>query len=202
MSDIPKKHPQSMSIAEGRPLTNLQQRFVAEILADASSATKAAIRAGYSIKSAENQACLLLKDPRVMKFLQEARDKATDALGLSAERVLQELWKIAGANPGDQIIVSDDGSLDLQVGPGEVAVTNIDSNGKKAKSVTTKTVKPADKVAALTQMAKIMNLFPTQESKAEVKVTLSLTELIEKSMESKENPDGTLEEIELETEAA
>lgn len=190
-------HPQAMSIAEGRPLNPQQMRFVQELLSDGSSATKAAMRAGYSLKSAESRACVLMKDPRIISLLDESRKNAAETLGLSAERVLQELWKVAGANPGDQITIDENGEIDLQAGAGEIAVTSMTSDGKKAKSVTTKTVKPADKVAALTQLAKILNLFPEKESKNEVKVTLSLTELIEKSMES--HDPNTPEEIELET---
>jgi phage terminase small subunit len=173
----------------------MQKRFLTEYILDSSSGRAAAIRAGYSINSASDLASKMLKDPRVSKALQEANALAVKSLGLTAERVLQELWKIAGANPGDVVSLDSDGEghIDLS-GAAEVSVTTVSGGSKKVKSVTSKTVKPADKVSALDKVAKIMNLFPEKEK--EVKVTLSLTELIEASMPTA--PASTQEETPLE----
>ena len=164
-----------------RPLNPLQMRFVEEYIKDSSSISKAAARAGYSVQSSPEAGSRLLADPRVKKLVQDARDRAVQALGITQEKVLQELWKVAGANPGDIVTVDADGEAVLDHrGAGEVAVTTVNGNGKKIKSVTTKTIKPADKIAALEKVAKIMNLFPKEDK--EVTVNLSLTELIEASM--------------------
>lgn len=149
-----------------KPLLPNQVRFVEEYLKDPSDKSAAAARAGYSPEASRDAANRLLNDSRVQRILQDAQDEALDILGITAARVLQELWKIAGANPGDVVIVDSEG--DLNVDPsklvGEVMVTSTSGGSRpRTRSVTSKTVKPADKVAALTQIAKIMNMFPKEE---------------------------------------
>lgn len=169
---------------EERLLTPMQMRFVTEYVADSSSIKAAVIRAGYSPNNASEKGCALLRDPRIKKLLEEARQQAVKSLGITTERVLQELWKVAGANPGDVVQVNEDGETQVNPrGAGEVAVTTIDGNGKKVKSVTTKTVKPADKVAALDKVAKILNLFPKEEK---VEVELSFADLVQKAIKDSE----------------
>lgn len=164
-----------------KPLNEKQQRFVSEYLQDSSSITKAAIRAGYSIHTAQEQGSRLLQDPRVQRIINDARQQAVENLGISAERVIQELWKVAGANPGDVITMTPDGDLDIREGAaGELSVTTVSNGDKKSKQVTQKTVKPADKIAALSQLVKIMQLVPEKEK--EVKVNVSLVDLVEASL--------------------
>lgn len=168
-----------------RPLEAMQLRFVREYIADSSSAKAAMIRAGYSIDTADQSASRLLKDPRVQKLLQDAHMAAAKSLGITLERVLQELWKIAGADPGDTVLIEADGEAGISPkSAGELTVTTVTDNGKKTKSVTAKTIKPSDKINALEKIAKITNMFPKEDK--EFKVELSLTELIEKSMEDSE----------------
>ncbi len=71
-----------------------QERFVAEYLVDL-NATQAAIRAGYSPKTAGSQGFDLLKKPEVMLALQKAQAKALTKAELSAERTLEEIRRIA-----------------------------------------------------------------------------------------------------------
>lgn len=164
-----------------KPLEGMQVRFVSEFLADSSSARAAALRAGYSIKTVDQAASRLMADLRIQEAIQVGYKAAAESIGITPERVLQELWKIAGANPGDVVTLDDNqqASLDPKYS-GEVSVTTVSGGAKTVKSVTSKTVKPSDKINALTQIAKITNMFPKEDS---IKIELSLTELIEKSME-------------------
>jgi phage terminase small subunit len=77
-------------------LTPKQQRFVEEYLVDL-NATEAALRAGYSSKrrSAKQQGFENLKRPAIAAAIQEARAKLSQQTGVSAERVLEELARIA-----------------------------------------------------------------------------------------------------------
>lgn len=170
-----------------KPLEGMQIRFVSEFLADSSSARAAAVRAGYSIKTVDQAASRLMADSRIQEAIQIGFKASAESLGITPERVLQELWKIAGANPGDVVTLDDnkEATLDPKYS-GEVSVTTVSGAAKTVKSVTSKTVKPSDKINALTQIAKITNMFPKEDS---VKVEISLTDLIEKSMQ--EEPSGT-----------
>jgi len=80
-----------------RPLTPKQQLFVQEYLIDL-NATEAAKRAGYSEKTAESQASRLLRNVKVANAIQVAQAERSKATGLTAERVVQELGRLALAD--------------------------------------------------------------------------------------------------------
>ena len=66
-----------------RPLTPKQQRFVAEYLKDL-NATQAAIRAGYSEKTANEQGARLLAKASVREAVTEGQARQLVAAGLTA----------------------------------------------------------------------------------------------------------------------
>lgn len=81
-------------------LTDKQKCFVEEYLVDL-NATQAAIRAGYSEKTAEQMGYQLLQKTSVQEAIQlsmAARSKRTE---ITQDRVLQELARIAFANGTD-----------------------------------------------------------------------------------------------------
>jgi phage terminase small subunit len=75
-------------------LTDKQRRFVEEYLVDL-NATQAAIRAGYSEKTAYSQGQRLLKNVEVAKLLSDRAANTSEKLDLSAERVLRGLFEEA-----------------------------------------------------------------------------------------------------------
>lgn len=78
-------------------LTAKQERFVAEYLVDL-NATQAAIRAGYSAKTAHSVGHENLKKPEIAKAIQEAQAKRSDRTEITQDRVLQELARIGFAD--------------------------------------------------------------------------------------------------------
>lgn len=74
-------------------LTAKQQRFVDEYLIDL-NATQAAIRAGYSPKTADQQASRLLTNVKVRAYLAERQGDRGRRLEISQDMVLRELAKI------------------------------------------------------------------------------------------------------------
>lgn len=75
-------------------LTDKQQRFVAEYLVDL-NATQAAIRAGYSEKTARQVASENLSKPDIAEAIAAKAAERTAAIDLSAERVLRGLFEEA-----------------------------------------------------------------------------------------------------------
>ena len=75
-------------------LTAKQERFVAEYLIDL-NATQAAIRAGYSVKTAAEQSSRLLTNVNVMQAIDKAKEKRAIRTEVTQDRVLQELGRIA-----------------------------------------------------------------------------------------------------------
>jgi len=75
-------------------------RFVEEYLIDLNG-RQAAIRAGYSSKTAEVQASRLLRNAKVQKALEEAMQARSKRTEITADRVVSELARIAFANMRD-----------------------------------------------------------------------------------------------------
>jgi phage terminase small subunit len=75
-------------------LTEKQQRFVEEYLVDL-NATQAAIRAGYSVKTADVQGSRMLRNVKVQSAIGEAMALRSRRTGINQDRVVLELAKIA-----------------------------------------------------------------------------------------------------------
>jgi phage terminase small subunit len=82
------------------PLTNKQQRFVEEYLIDL-NATQAAIRAGYSVKTAQMQSSRLLSNDMVDAEIQAAIAERSEKTEILAADVLERWWAIANADAGE-----------------------------------------------------------------------------------------------------
>ena len=78
-------------------LNDRQMRFVQEYLIDL-NATQAAIRAGYSAKTAYSLGQRVLKNDEVQRAIQKAQEKRSQRTRVTQDMVLQELAKIAFAN--------------------------------------------------------------------------------------------------------
>ncbi|MEJ7933506.1 terminase small subunit [Sphingobium sp. AN558] len=78
-------------------MTPKQQRFVEEYLIDL-NATQAAIRAGYSAKTANEQASRLLANVSVSHAIMEAQQRRSTRTEITQDRVLAELAKIGFAD--------------------------------------------------------------------------------------------------------
>ena len=76
--------------------------FAQEYIVDL-NATEAAIRAGYSPKTAKQAGYRLLQDDKVQIAIQSAMDKRAAKTEITAEKVLQRWWDIATADPNDII---------------------------------------------------------------------------------------------------
>jgi phage terminase small subunit len=83
-------------------MTDMQKMFVKEYLKDL-NATQAAIRAGYSPKHANKQAQNLMLREDIQKAIQKELKKREQRTEITADKVLQQWWDIATANPNDII---------------------------------------------------------------------------------------------------
>ncbi len=81
-------------------LTPKQRRFVEEYLLDM-CAGKAAMRAGYSARTANQQGHLLLDHPGIMAAIDAAKIKRSEKVGVDAEWVLQRLVEECEADLAD-----------------------------------------------------------------------------------------------------
>jgi phage terminase small subunit len=157
-------------------LTPRQEAFVREYLVDLNG-KQAAIRAGYSERSAESTASALLRVPKVAEAVAEAKGERARRCEVSADRVLQELARIAFADPA--AAYGPDGKLlSVREMPPETrsALAGMDVEEGGDGKVTRK-VKTWGKVQALELLGKHLGMFTekVEHSAAEpVRISIDL----------------------------
>ena len=105
-------------------LTEKQERFVAEYLVDL-NATQAAIRAGYSEKTAEVIGYENLRKPQIAAAIDQAMQARQKRTEITQDMVLRELARVAFANGADFAkIVSKD-----------TPVTSVDEEGNLQETI-------------------------------------------------------------------
>ncbi len=92
--------PDATALATQKPAQDRRARFVQEYLVDL-NATQAAIRAGYSPRTAGSQAHDLLKIPEIQAAIQVGMDERARRVGMTADDVLRELKVIGMSDVGD-----------------------------------------------------------------------------------------------------
>nr|DAV46039.1 MAG TPA: Terminase small subunit [Caudoviricetes sp.] len=107
-------------------LTDKQKRFCEEYLIDL-NATQAAIRAGYSPKTAEQTASRLLRNVKVQEYIAKRQKELSMSTEITQERVIKELALIAFSNNADYAHVVE---KKMQVEAGGALVDLLDKDGK------------------------------------------------------------------------
>lgn len=136
-------------------LNEKQIRFADEYLIDL-NATQAAIRAGYSSRSAAEQASRLLKNAKVRAYIDERMAELSRRTGVNQERILRELARIAFVNAPDLINIEDatireDATIDDMAAIASVRVKVIPTeNGQGIE----REIRLADKIRALDLLGK------------------------------------------------
>ncbi len=149
-------------------MTPKQQRFVAEYLVDL-NATQAAIRAGYSAKTADVQGPRLLGNVGVASAIAAARARLASKHDVTLDRIVSELAKIGFANMSDFMRVGANGDPYLDFSSltreqtaalAEVTVEDfVDGRGEDARDVKRVKFKLWDKRAALVDLGKHLGIF-------------------------------------------
>lgn len=149
-------------------MNDKQQRFVDEYLIDL-NATQAAVRAGYSPKTAMVQGCRLLRNVQVAAAVAEGQRRKAEELNITASDVLKELVKLGFSNMQDYMKAGPDGdpyldfselTRDQAAALVEVTVEDYkEGRGDDARDVRRVKFKLADKRAALVDLGKHFKLF-------------------------------------------
>ena len=153
-------------------MTKKQKRFVEEYLIDL-NATQAAVRTGYSVKTAMEQGYQLLQKTSVQEAIAKAMAERSKRAGISQDRVIQELARIAFVNP-QNVIDSEDASVKADATEDDLAciqsVKVKTMDGAKGKSVE-REVRLNDKMKALELLGKHLVMF---KDKLEVDADMDL----------------------------
>lgn len=144
-------------------LTEKQKRFVQEYFVDF-NATQAAIRAGYSEKSAEVIGYENLRKPQIAAEIKKQQDRLQSKLAITQEKVLAELAAIAFANGADFASVNANGLIAIKATsqvPKEklpaIAGIKYTNRGMGVE------IKLHDKVRALELLGKHLGVFDRQQ---------------------------------------
>lgn len=181
-------------------LTAKQKRFCDEYLIDL-NATQAAIRAGYSPKTAEQTASRLLRNVKVQEYIAKRQKELSRSTEITQERVIKELALIAFSNNADYAhvvekkmkaevggalvdVLDEDGKPVMYRTVEPVLTEELTEEQKRALAVIKKgreglEVKSCDKVKALELLGKHLGIF-TDKIEANVNDTTrsELSELL------------------------
>lgn len=141
-------------------MTLKQERFVEEYLIDL-NATQAAIRAGYSPKTAQEQASRLLSNVKVQTAISKAQAERSRRTGINQDRVIREIAKLAFLNPVDVIdmdeaTVKGEAHRDDTACIASVKVKNIPTEDG---AIIEREVKTYDKLKALELLGRHLGMF-------------------------------------------
>lgn len=148
-----------MTSEKGR-LTPKQERFVHEYLVDL-NATQAAIRAGYSKKTAQEQSSRLLSNVMLSKAIAKGQQALAEKTGVTAEKVIAELALIGFANIKDYLNLSDpdNPTVDLSNLTSEQAAVIAEATVEQKRGKRRVKIKLHDKLNALANLGKHLGLF-------------------------------------------
>ncbi len=161
-----------------REYLNLKQtKFVREYLID-HNATQAAIRAGYSKRSAHANGSRMLEHDGIRKAIAEGTEKHLKKAELKAEDVLNEIKRLAFVNIANaydakgKLLPIKEMPEDVQLAIHSMDVQELTANGFKTGEL--KKIKLADKVKSLEMLAKHFKLL-TDMSEHKVVAEVSAT---------------------------
>lgn len=140
-------------------MTQKQKRFVEEYLIDL-NATQAAIRAGYSPQTAQEQGYQLLQKTSVQSAIGKAMAERSKRTGINQDRVISELAKIAFIKMTD--VVDANGRIKSGASSNDLAciesIKYKESESETGSSVE-REVKVASKLKALELLGKHLGMF-------------------------------------------
>lgn len=148
--------------AKVKKLNERQLRFVDEYMVDM-NATQAAIRAGYSPKTAYSIGVQLLKKLEIQAELQKKRDKLAQKLEISQERVINELAAVAFANGADYARITAQGYVEF-IPTDDLPKEKLAAIAGIKSSQSGTEVKLGDKLRALEMLGKYLGLFDGQQT--------------------------------------
>lgn len=174
-------------------LTAKQERFVSEYLVDL-NATQAAIRAGYSEKTARSIGVENLTKPDIQTEIQKALDERAKRVEITQDRVLQEYARLAFFDP--RKLFDDEGNpkhiteLDDDTAAALAGLDVVKEVDPDSGDVTyTKKYKLTNKLGALDSLGKHLGMFDGRGGKEQNKGNNLLAAIASSSGEDVDDDD-------------
>lgn len=158
-------------MAKQRELTDKQERFAEEYLVDL-NVTAAAIRAGYTARSAGQTGHKLMKNDQIAALIQAGRERISTTVEVTQDAIAAELALLGFSNMLDYITIGKDGDayVDLSNLTREQAAAIasvevedwVEGRNGDARDVRKVRFKIADKRGALMELAKLLGFVKTR----------------------------------------
>ena len=141
-------------------LSAKQERFIEEYLVDL-NATQAATRAGYSVRTANEQGSRLLSNVSVRARIDAALAERSRRTGINQDRVLRELARLAFVNAPDLINVTDATLLEDASPDDTAAIASVKVKRRPTEDgdEVEREIRLADKLKALELLGKHLGMF-------------------------------------------
>lgn len=155
-------------------LTDKQKRFCEEYLIDL-NATQAAIRAGYSPETAKDIGCENLAKPNLRARIDAAIAERSKRTGVTADRVVRELAKLAFVNATDVIDTQRGEVLENASREDTACISAVRVKTKTGEDFTEteREIRLCDKTKALELLGKHLGMFSDNvKLSAEARVTI------------------------------
>lgn len=169
-------------------MTGRERAFVSEYLIDL-NAYAAAVRAGYAPSTARNAASWIDEarpaKPKVRELLEKQMAERSKRTGVTADRVILELARIAFANVTDVVDVNTGRVLEDANREDTAAIAGI--RMKNGENSTEAEVKFADKLKALELLGKHMGMWVDN-----VKIDGSVPVIVDDTDASEDAPSGKI----------
>jgi len=156
-------------------LTLKRSRFVEEFLVDLNG-KQAAIRTGYSPRTAEVQASRLLSNAKVDAAVKQAMQARSRRTGITADRVLIELAALAFANIAYFLQVQEDGSMQIDLARARrdqaaavhdvILSTPAEGSDDEVRITMLTRIELFDKLGALGLLARHLGIYPSAEKRS------------------------------------
>lgn len=164
-------------------LTPKIKRFCEEYIKDLNG-TQAAIRAGYSEKTANEQASKLLAKVNVQIYVSELKKSLSDKNEGLAQQVIDELKKLGFANIQDYInpqneikdlttITRDNAAAVESI---KKTVTEFSGGGESSGKKTTIQFKLYDKISALEKLGRHLGIFELDNQQKAATINVNITD--------------------------
>lgn len=157
-------------------MTEKQKRFCNEYLIDL-NATQAAIRAGYSVNNADKIGSELLGKTRVSEEISIAMAERSKRTGISQDRVVEELAKLAFVNAADVIDVNTATVL-KDAKPEDLACiqsVKVKKTTKGKNTIEEREIRFYDKKDSLVQLGKHLGMFRDKlELEADMELNINI----------------------------
>jgi len=148
---------------------NIRQELFCYHYVESSNGTLAAIKAGYSERTAKQQASRLLTYADVLEKIESIRDNLSLKHDVTLDKIVEELKKIAFSDLNDVLVLKDNLTIELRPNSdlNQLFGIKIVKSVSKTRKYSSFSINRSEKLSALVELSKILGLHDRTTGDAE-----------------------------------